>query len=127
MATDAKTLAERLRKNRRLTASFKHMKFFARRPTDYEVGRLGILNARVGEMAREFVDGWEGVRVCDLFPGETNEEPIDFDRELWLEYSADNPDLMRAVGEPILQAYINHAKQQSEAEKNSAAGLSDVP
>lgn len=124
---DAKALAARLRRARQFTVDFEGKKFHVRRPTDLEIGKLGLANARTGDLTLRFVDDWENVRVCDLIPGDPDQTPVDFDQELWEEFAADQPELMKEVGTKIMEAYLKHAKVEEDSTKNSEPGSSDAP
>jgi len=115
------TLLEQIRKARELKVTVGAWAFHARRPKDLELAKITRSEANTGDLALRFVEGWQGVRVCDLVGG-TDETVVEFDRELWEEFVADRPDVYGPVGRAIMDAYLAHGKVQEDARKNSSAG-----
>lgn len=111
------SIEERIRQARALEVSIGAWKFQARRPTDMEAGELYRENISKGELARRYVTGWTGMRLCDLVGGD-DETPAPFDADVWSEWVADHPEVYGPLGEAIMSAYLAHAEQQQAARKN---------
>lgn len=118
---NAQQLIEQIRKARALAVTVGAWTFHARRPKDLEVALLTRDERTTGELAVRFVEGWDGIRVCDLVGG-SDETAAEFDRELWEEFVADRPEVYGPVGQAIMEAYVAHGKLQEEARKNSSGG-----
>lgn len=114
---DSASLVDRIREARKLTVSVDRWTFHGRRPTDIEMSILRRADSHTGDLARRFVGGWDGMRVCDLVGG-ADETPVPFVRELWEEWVADRPDVYGPVGTKIMTAYLEFAKAQEAALKN---------
>ena len=115
--SDASSLVERIRQQRSIKVPVGRWTFHARRPTDIEAGELYRERATSGAMAIRYVSGWEGLRMLDLVGGE-DETPVEFDRAVWEEWVVDQPDVYKAIGDKIMEAYLEHAERQKADRKN---------
>lgn len=114
---DAASLIERIRREREVKIPFGRWTFHARRPTDMEAGDLFRERATTGSMALRFVSGWEGMRLCDLVGGE-DEKPVDFDPVLWREWVVDQPEVYKALGDRMMELYLEHSAKMEADRKN---------
>jgi len=115
--SDAASIVEQIKRGRALLVTVGRWKFHARRPTDMEAGELFRDSVTVGAMSVRFVDGWEGMRLCDLVGGE-DESPVEFDRSVWEEWIVDRHDVYQAVGDAIMTAFVEYSERQREDKKN---------
>jgi hypothetical protein len=73
------------------------------------------------EALRRFVDDWPGMQEIDIIPGGVG-APLAFDREVFLEWVKDYPDIIAQLSYHILMAWMNHVQAQDDMEKKSQTG-----
>jgi hypothetical protein len=87
--------------------------------------RFSLKNAEWRALAWEslrcFVDDWPGMQEIDIIPGGVG-APLAFDREVFLEWVKDHPDIITQLGYHILMAWMNHLQAQDDMEKKSQTG-----
>jgi len=112
-------LIQRLRNSRKVTVKVGKFKFIARRPTDGEASELrkNGLDRNTLHVAREFVTGWEDVTEADVVPS-GGPDAVPFYRQLWHEWCDDRPDFWEPIWNAVMDAYVLHAKNRKDAEKN---------
>lgn len=69
------------------------------------------------EAALRAVVGWEGVRQCDLLPGEPD-TPAAFDAEAFREFVADDLGAIKALMDAVTDLTAQRVARIGEAEKN---------
>ncbi len=108
-------LLERLRRNREHKIEAGGRTFIVRRPTDLEWAEMrDDLNART---LAQYLVGWEGVTELDLYAGGAG-HPVPFDAALALEWLSDNPDMLLAVTQKVIDLYREHVESRGAAQKN---------
>lgn len=105
------------KRNRSVKIVIGKFTFFARRPTAAEALRLGRSDPTPDQIAREFVDGWDGVLEDDII-GNGNSDPAKFDQALWHDWCDDRPDFWLPISSQILDAYKAHSEKLSAELKN---------
>lgn len=73
-----------------------------------------------------FVVGWQGVNEIDLIPGGTG-IALAWDRELFMEWVQDYPDIITQLGYAIFESWIRYLNAQGELEKKPLTGTSPEP
>lgn len=116
-------LAERIRAARRVVIEIDHMSFLGTRPSVDEFIRLYRDEARNSAIARTYIDGWVGVRECDLVAGGSEQE-VSFDAELFDELIADRVDISDTITRKFIDIVSKKLEEMALLEKNSPAGLS---
>lgn len=112
------SLVERIIKDRMLEIKFKHMTFFARRPTYEEVGKNYSTETTNAELAREFVSGWSGVKEADLLKGGDAEVDVPFDATLWRLASGDMNDACTFIAKELINKCMAYAGETVDSAKN---------
>ncbi|MGL5934256.1 MAG: hypothetical protein ACRCZI_01385 [Cetobacterium sp.] len=116
------SLKEKIQAKRRSNVEAGGWVFAIRRPTDAEMAKLynAPQEADRYDLACQFTVGWN-LKENDIDPGGAADVlpfvPADF-----AEWLADEPDIYKALGKAIEQAYFGYAKAREEAKKNSKAG-----
>lgn len=110
-----KALIEKIRRARERDVEAGGHKFTVRRPTDEEA--ILMRGAPPLDFVKRFVVGWE-LTEMDILPGGGSAQKVPFDRELWAEWVADQPDLWEPLGIAALEMYNEHAKAREDDEKN---------
>lgn len=107
-------LADRIRRARESKVEAGGFGFTVRRPTDAAAATLGSLDAVA--ILRRFVVGWT-LKEIDLIPGGS---PVDapFDAEAFGEWVSDQPEILGALVNAVVESYKAHAAKRSDAEKN---------
>tara|TARA_R110000772_G_scaffold23646_2_gene63139 strand:+ start:88 stop:426 length:339 start_codon:yes stop_codon:yes gene_type:complete len=111
------SLADKIRESRRIEIPVKEMKFFSSRPSVEEYGAMYLKGTTNAEVARRYVDGWEGVRECDLFPGGSKNE-VKFDKELWREAIGDLMEIYNPIAEALIAATQKQIEAKAKNKKN---------
>lgn len=110
------TLADKIRASRRMTIEYGKIKFYGRRPSVEEFAQLHRDSIHDAEIAKRFVDGWEGVKEKDLIAGGTT-EPVSFDKELFSEFIADNPEAWKVIASAMIDAINARIAEKETSEK----------
>ncbi len=111
-------LIEKIRRARESQVEVNGLKFTVRRPTDLEMAEItkGQLPTQ-GDILEKFVTGWEGVKEVDIAPGGTG-ELVKFERDLFLEFVSDRPDLWAPLVNEVVSKYRAHQEQLEQTAKN---------
>ncbi len=108
--------SEKIKRARQIRVLVGDKTIIARRPTNLEMIEMkGKFNQRY--LLENFVEGWDGFKESDLFPGGT-EELVPFDRETYCEYIADNPQHWIALTNAIVDGYAEYEAKLEESLKN---------
>lgn len=108
-------LVEKIKRAREFQIESGGFTFTVRRPTDLE-----WIELRERSMARAvipFVVGWSGVKELDLIPG-GDPHPLPFNADVCTAWLEDRIDLLPPLVEGIVNAYQEHIRARSDAEKN---------
>lgn len=108
-------LGDKLRRARESTVDCDGMGFTIRRPTDIEAW-----NARDKDgidVVCNFVVGWNLTELQLGIPGGSG-APVEFDTDALREFLSDRVELIGQLSSAITAAYVDHANQRGEAEKN---------
>lgn len=112
----SQSLIERIKKARQTTVKVGDITLIVRRPTDLDMvtggGKFTTL-----EILTRFVDGWQGMKECDLVPG-GNPVEAPFSRELFTEWVADHTESWSAISAAVVESYKRHKDEVEEAAKN---------
>jgi len=80
--------------------------------------------SRLAQSATErFVVDWPGMTELDIIPGGDGSS-IGFDKELFLLWVQDHPDIITTLGYKTLESWINYLEAQQALEKKSETGIS---
>ena len=110
------SLIERIRKARQTRVTVDGKTFIVRRPTDKEAYEMSSSKSQQMDLIERFVEGWEGITELDLVPG-GGSIPVEFDRDLFVEWVADQPKYWGELTSAITKEYTAHAEKLVEAEK----------
>ena len=102
--TDTNILLARLLKSRQSKLKVGEYTFIVRRPTAYEAALLFQNDPTQYDVARDYVDDWDGVKDKDLIPSGGN-DPAEFHKTLWAEWLSDNPDLWGPIFDCVVNSY----------------------
>ncbi len=111
------TLADKIRKARESTVDVDGRTWTVRRPSDEEAALISTHGDGLLIIVKRFVIGWP-LTELDLVPGGTGVS-VPFDRDLFGEWIADQPELWAPLGMAILEAYKIHTDKRDAAVKNS--------
>lgn len=135
-------LIDKLKKSRQTDVPVEGKNFTIRRPTRMEaMDWLGDIDAETyrqffeqqftlnnkkwqvlaWEGLRRFVDDWPGMQEIDIIPGGVGAS-LPFDRELFLEWVQDHPDIVTQLGYHILMTWMQYLQAQEDAEKKPETG-----
>ena len=106
-------LAEKMRAQREHWVQVGARRYLVRVPTRLEAALAG----NPVEAALRAVVGWEGVRQCDLLPGEPD-APAAFDAEAFREFVADDLGAIKALMDAVTDLTAQRVARIGEAEKN---------
>lgn len=110
-------LIEKIRKARQTRVTIDGKAFIVRRPKDWEAYELASSgDPRQMDLIEKFVEGWEGVTEMDIVAS-GDSTPVEFDRDLFIEWISDQPKLWPELIEAITKEYAAHAEKLAEAEK----------
>lgn len=109
-------LIEKIRRARQTRVTVEGKTFIVRRPTHKEAHFDFSGEALQLDLVEKLVVGWEGVTEIDLIPG-GDAVPVEFDRELFIEWIADKPQYWADLTAAITKEYTAHAEKLVEAEK----------
>jgi hypothetical protein len=74
---------------------------------------------RLRNAGREVVVGWRGFTEADILGAAIgSDSPVEFDVELFLEWSTDNLMLLADVSNRAVQAFLDHRVKKEDAAKN---------
>lgn len=110
------SLADKIRKSRESTVEAGGRSWTIRRPTDEEAALISANGDGLLAIIKRFVIGWP-LTELDLIPGGSG-VAVPFDRDVFAEWVADQPDLWEPLGGAILAAYKTHADKRDAAVKN---------
>ena len=110
------SLAEKMRESRKVVVEVGKIKFFGRRPTLEEFGKLYNANANSYEIARKYINDWE-VTEKDLFP-EGSKDSVPFDAELFAEYIVDSPVAAEKIRDALVNALNGYLETKESLKKN---------
>jgi hypothetical protein len=110
------SLIEKIRKARQTRVTVDGKTFIVRRPTDKEAYAMSYSKSEQMDLLENFVIGWEGITELDLISG-GDAVPVEFDRELFIEWIADKPQYWADLTAAITKEYTSHAEKLVEAEK----------
>ena len=106
-------LIEKMRRAREKGVEIGGHKFTIRRPTHLEAAEGGLNGVRG---AARFVVGWD-LKESDLIPGGTA-TPVEYDRELFVEWVEDQPMVWGKLIEELTDAYKAHAEKLETEQGN---------
>lgn len=109
-------LAEKMKESRKVVVTVGKLKFYGRRPTLEEFGRLYNANANSYEIARKYIYDWE-VTEKDLFH-EGAKESVPFDVELFSEYISDAPETAEKIRDALVNALNGYLETKESLKKN---------
>lgn len=115
------SLIERLKKQRELVLDVDEFKFTLSRPTDLDIIELRGQDLPQSQILKRYVKDWGGMTEAQIIPGGTPEK-IEFDSELFIEWIADKPNLIRSLVHEIVTAYQTHSVSLDDAIKKPSAG-----
>ena len=110
------SLTERMKESRKVSVTVGKMKFFGRRPTLEEFGKLYNANANSYEIARKYINDWE-VTEKDLFP-EGSKDSVPFDADLFAEYISDSPESAEKIRDALVNALNSYLETKESLKKN---------
>lgn len=110
------SLTEKIRESRKVVVEVGKIKFFGRRPTLEEFGKLYNANANSYEIARKYINDWE-VTEKDLFP-DGSQDPVPFNAELFDEYIVDSPVAAEKIRDALLIAVNGYLEKKESLKKN---------
>jgi hypothetical protein len=111
-------LSEKIKQSRQTKVETGGFTFVVNRPTDLEMSEMRGQKTTQRLVLEKFVVGWEGVKEMDLYSGGTG-ELVPFDREAYLEFIADNPQLWAPITSAVIDGYKQHELQLAESLKTS--------
>jgi len=114
--TDTSILLTRLRKSRQSTVKIGEYTFTVRRPTAFEAANLFQNNPTQFEIARDFVDNWDGVKDKDLVPS-GGSDAVEFDRVLWGEWLADMVEFWEPIFDHVVESFTAYKERKDTAGK----------
>ena len=97
-------------------------KFLVRRVAELPLARMRIATrgdnaAFIEALVRESIVDWQGVTEATLVPG-GGDQPAPFDREVFLAWVEDMPDIWQTVVERVLGVMARHRERLEAAGKN---------
>ena len=111
------SLANRMKESRKVTIEVGEMKFFGRRPSLEEFGKMYNANANAFDLARKFINGWENVKEKDLFSG-GSDEVVAFDQEIFSEYISDTTDVAEKIRDALIDSLNKYLETKESLKKN---------
>lgn len=110
-------LIERIKKARQTTVKVGEVTLICRRPTDLEM--VGMQSAKITQedILLRFVDGWQGMKECDLVPGGQPVE-VQFNKDLFNEWVSDHPESWAVISDAVVSSYKQHSDSLGESVKN---------
>jgi len=114
--TDTNLLLARLKKSRQSTLKIGEYTFTVRRPTAFEAANLFADNPTQFDIARDFVDGWDGVKDADLVPSGGN-DAAEFERVLWGEWLADRVEFWEPIFDHVVKSFTDYKERKGAAGK----------
>jgi hypothetical protein len=110
-------LISQIRKARQTRVEHDGKVFIVRRPKDSEYAEIRKRpEVSYMEFLERFVEGWENFSELDIVPG-GDATPVEFHKELFLEWVADKADFWLPLYKAIVEEYISHCESLAEAEK----------
>ena len=113
----AATLAEAIRKNKQIEVKVRHMTFICKRPTMEYLAIVYKEQHTDAQMARAFIQDWNGVKESDLFVGAPDVE-VNYDRKLFELASGDLTEICKEVAEKCCQATADYNAKLEDSQKN---------
>ena len=110
------SLANRMKESRKVTIEVGEMKFFGRRPSLEEFGKMYNANANAFDIARKFINGWENVKEKDLFSG-GSDEVVAFDQEIFSEYISDTTDVAEKIRDALIDSLNKYLETKESLKK----------
>lgn len=105
--TGTNILIARLLKSRQSKLKVGEYTFTVRRPTAYEAALLFQNDPTQYDVARDYVDDWDGIKDKDLIPSGGN-ELAEFDKTLWAEWLSDQPELWEPIFDHVVKSYQSY-------------------
>lgn len=115
--TDTSILIARLIKSRQSKLKIGEYSFIVRRPTAYEAAQLFSDDPTQFDIARDFVDGWDGVMDKHLVPS-GGSDAAEFDRQLWGIWLSDRPELWEPIFNHVIESYKSYKEVKDDAGKD---------
>jgi hypothetical protein len=115
------SLIERLKKLREFVVEIDEFKFTLSRPSDLDIIELRGRDLPQSQILKRYVKDWGEMKESQIISGGTPEK-IDFDSELFIEWIADKPNLIRELVHEIITAYQTHSESLDIAIKKPSAG-----
>lgn len=110
-------ILKQLRKNRESSIEVEGITYYYRRPTDIEALAFSKGQYTQFDVCKDFVTGWKDVTE-DTIIGNGCFDPVEFGKELWSEWLADNPKVWTPLANAILDSYKLHLTKLKDQEKN---------
>lgn len=105
--TDTSILIARLLKSRQSKLLVGKYTFTIRRPTTYDAALLFQNDPTQYDVARDYVDDWDGVKDRDIVPSGGG-DAAEFDKALWAEWLSDKPDLWEPIFNHVVKSYQSY-------------------
>lgn len=115
------SLAEKIRKSRRVEVNINGMTFYGRRPTEQEFGSLSINNMMSYDVCKMFIDGWKNVREVDIV-SDGGGDIVEYDKDVFDEWIVDDHVIANEISGKLLNAAVEKINSARELEKNLDAG-----
>lgn len=109
------SLIDKVKKARQIVVPQDGFSIIVRRPTDLEWYELrGQIEPR---QVLQFIDGWDKVTEAHIVNG-GDPHPLPFDKEVAVAWIEDEPELLGAVIQAVIDGYTQHAAARDQASKN---------
>lgn len=110
-------LIQKIRKGRQVHVKFGDYTLICRRPTDMEMMEMRGGRMTQRQLIKSFVEGWEGVKECDVVPGGGG-DLVTFTPELFSEWIEDRPHIWKPISKAVVDAYKAHEQSLENLAKN---------